>query len=63
MQRMLPACKEVSIESNDSDVVVLLLFYLKDFKALSLERPWIDHGKGKKAGYLLLHHMLDSLGA
>ena len=33
-----PSCKEAFVESNDSDVVVLLPFYLKDFKDLSLAR-------------------------
>ena len=36
-----PSCKEAFVESDDSDAVALLPFYLIDFKDLSLEKLWV----------------------
>ena len=60
--QMYPACNAVCVESNDSDVVVLLLFYFSDFKSLGLQKMWIHYGKGKKIGYLPLHDLFDKMG-
>ena len=49
-----PSCKEAFVESNESEVVILL-FFLKD---LGLEKLWIHNGKGKIADYLLVHDIV-----
>ena len=51
------------VESNDSDVVILLLFYFKDFRNNGLNKMWIHYGKGKSACFLPLHIMFEMLGA
>jgi hypothetical protein len=53
---------ETVVESNDTDVVVLLLYYMKDFKVSGLKKLWIHFGKGKTACYLPIHEMYNFLG-
>ena len=42
----LPRWFDVFIESNNTDVVVLLLFHMDDFAKLGLKRLWTHLGKG-----------------
>ena len=42
-----PGCTEVLVESNDTDVVVLLIFYFRSFMVAGLKDLWIHFGKGR----------------
>ena len=48
--------------SNDTDVVVLLLFYISDFLSLGLKECWIRVGTGEKARFIPIHTLGRKLG-
>ena len=55
-------CNEVLIESNDTDVVVYVLFYMHYFVRKEHIQIWVLFGKGKNASYLPIHDMYKKLG-
>ena len=54
---------EIIVESNDTDVVILLLFYIENFKQYGLEKLWIHFGKQKTKSYIPLHEIYEKFGA
>lgn len=48
--------------SNDTDVVVLLLFYISNFIKFGLKNLWILFGKGDNKVYIPIHHLYRKMG-
>ena len=54
--------ERVVVLSNDTDVVVLLLFYIFDFFSLGLKECWIRIGTGEKTRFIPIHTLGRTLG-
>ena len=53
---------EICVETNDTDVVVLLLYYFQVYSEKGLRRLWVKHGRGDKTCFLPLHTIHGQLG-
>ena len=54
--------QRVVVHSNDTDVVVYLLYYIHHYINLGIEELWIKYGTGDKTRYIPLHKLGHSLG-
>ena len=55
-------CDAVLVESNDSDVVVYLLYYMHYLSRNETVQVWTAFGKGSNASFLPIHFMYKKLG-
>ena len=55
-------CNEFLVQSNDTDVVVYLLFYMHYFVRKEHIQIWVLFGRGKNTSYLPIHDMYKKLG-
>ena len=54
--------KRVVVLSNDTDVVVLLLYYFNQFLSMGVQQLWIKFGTGDNSRYIPIHTLADKLG-
>jgi len=55
-------CNEFLVQSNDTDIVVYLLFYMLYFVRKEHIQIWVLFGRGKNTSYLPIHDMNKNLG-
>ena len=55
--------ERVIIYSNDTDVVVYLLYYVHQFKDLGIKELWIKYGNGDSTRYIPIHKLADVMGS
>lgn len=68
--RLIPHCfrvvdegaERIVILSTDSDVVVLMLRYIKELMVMGSREIWIRYGHGEKRRIIPMHSMYERLG-
>ena len=60
---IINSAKRVVVFCNDSDVVVLLLRYYKQWLVTGLKELWVNYGTGQNRRMLPIHAIFDRLGA
>ena len=55
--------ERVVMYSNDTDVVVYLLYYVHQFKDLGIKELWIKYGTEDSTRYISIHKLADIRGS
>lgn len=62
LDSLIHGCKKCVVISNDTDVIVGLLYHLPTFQQYDLQELWVRAGVGDTTRYVPLHTLFQSLG-
>lgn len=60
--RIIPHINHAAVILNDTDVVVLLTFFMHQFRQSGLQELWIKFGTGEKTKFIPIHSLAMELG-